>query len=191
MVDIDLYSDEIVILNSETGYLNKKAGELILTNKRIIWAKKAVFGKAIKDMQEIPLDSIKTYNGEPQVKLAGQMLQPELQIQHAGGIDNLQFMNRSRKETVLWLNEIHRAITGEEASANAEKMGNLAIPGMDILGKGIKDSVGAFASGLGIKEAIVKEKHVSTECSTCGSPISGVKGEKVTCEYCGTVQILK
>lgn len=189
MVDIELYSDEIVILNDESGSLNDKGGELFLTNRRIIWVKKTVFGNKIKDQKEIPLSSIKIYNGSPQVSITGDRQFPKVQIQHTSGIDSLDF--DSRKEATLWLNEIHKTITGEEAGEEADKLGSFSIPGMDLLGKGIKDSVGAFASGLGIMDKVKKEARISTNCNKCGAPLSGTKGEKATCEYCGTVQILR
>lgn len=189
MVNIDLRSDEIVIRNNESAMLGNKGGELILTNYRIVLVKKTVFGNKIKEMIEIPLSSIKMYNGEPQVQLTGRRTMPELQVQHTNGIDSIRFVDK--KETSKWLNEIHKAITGQNASSNSDKLGSMAIPGMETLGKGIKDSVGAFATGLGIKEAIVKEKRISTKCSTCGAPLTGIKGEKATCEYCGSTQVLR
>ena len=190
MLDIGLQSDEILIVNTELGWLNSKAGELFLTNKRLVWAKKATFGNKIKELKELPLSSIKMHNGEPQVKTDGSILDPKIQIQHTNGIDTIG-ISGSRRNAMLWLNEIHKAMTGHEASSDADKAGNMSIPGMDILGKGLKDSVGAFASGLGLKDALSKKKRISVKCSTCGAPLTGNKGDSVTCEYCGTTQVLK
>lgn len=189
MLNIDLQIDEVLILNDETAYLDKKMGELFLTNKRLVWAKKTAFGNKIKEMKELPLSQIKMYNGEPQVRVTGQLMEPELQIQHNGGIATISFMNK--RTTNNWMDEIHIAITGQKSSSSSDRLGNLAIPGMDILGKGIKDSVGAFAAGLGVKNKLIKDKNVTTTCSACGAPISGIKGEKIICEFCGTAQVLK
>lgn len=191
MLDIDFQSDEVLILNDETACFDNKMGELFLTNKRIIWAKKSAFGNKIKEMKELPLHTVKVHNGEVQVKVAGQFLEPEIQIQHTNGISSINFPNKLGKKAVIqWVNEIHKAITGQTKKSNLDELGNLAIPGMDVLGKGIKDSVGAFAEGLGVKSMISKSKSITMKCPACGASLSGEKGEQVICEFCGTKQVL-
>lgn len=188
MLKIDLQSDEVLILN-ESGWIDRKNGDIFLTNKRIVWAKPSMFGNNIKEQQEWLLSSIKLHNGEPQVKVVGDILEPDLQIQTNEGIINLRF--GGRRATMHWQDEIHVAITGHKPSKDLKSNSSFAIPGADILGKGIKDTVEAFTTGLGIKEAIGQDKQVMSKCPGCGAPLSGKKGEKVKCCYCDSVHILK
>ena len=56
---------------------------------------------------------------------------------------------------------------------------NKAIPGTEALAGALKDTFGAFRSGLGITEPVV-----SVNCEGCGAPLSGHRKEVVRCEYC-------
>ncbi len=56
---------------------------------------------------------------------------------------------------------------------------NKAIPGTEALARALKDTFGAFRSGLGITEPVV-----SVNCEGCGSPLSGHRKEVVRCYYC-------
>ncbi|KAB7790675.1 hypothetical protein [Bifidobacterium leontopitheci] len=54
-----------------------------------------------------------------------------------------------------------------------------AIPGTEQLATTLKDTVGAFASGLGVKPA-----QSTCVCEGCGAPLSGARHETVQCPYC-------
>ena len=54
-----------------------------------------------------------------------------------------------------------------------------AIPGPEALAAALKDTFGAFRSGLGITEPVV-----SVNSEGCGAPLSGQRKEVVRCEYC-------
>lgn len=53
-----------------------------------------------------------------------------------------------------------------------------AIPGAEELGSTLKDTFGAFRTGLGVPES--KSTGV---CEGCGAPLSGARHETVQCSY--------
>lgn len=55
----------------------------------------------------------------------------------------------------------------------------MAIPGTEALAGTLKDTFGAFRSGLGITEPVA-----AATCEGCGAPLSGHRREVVRCEYC-------
>ena len=185
-MDLELLSDEILLKN-DYGFMDNKRGDLFLTNRRIVWQVKSTFGNKVKEQRELLLTNIKVHNGEPLVKKVGGAFEANIQIQHLNGISTISF--DGRKKALSWLDEIHKALTGNAASKSAKEEDDYGIPGMDLFGKGIKDTVGSFKEGLGIGKSN-KEENVSCNCVGCGAQISGIKGNKVTCEYCGTTQVL-
>lgn len=54
-----------------------------------------------------------------------------------------------------------------------------AIPGTERLAGTLKDTFGAFRSGLGMPESCS-----TGVCEGCGAPLSGARHETVRCEYC-------
>ena len=70
-------------------------------------------------------------------------------------------------------------IRGRQYTPMDEPVFNKAIPGREALAGALKDTFGAFRSGLGITEPVV-----SVNCEGCGAPLSGHRKEVVRCEYC-------
>ena len=71
-------------------------------------------------------------------------------------------------------------IRGRQYTPMDEPVFNKAIPGTEALAGALKDTFGAFRSGLGITEPVV-----SVNCEGCGAPLSGHRKMKfVRCEYC-------
>ena len=54
-----------------------------------------------------------------------------------------------------------------------------AIPGTEQLAGTLKDTFGAFRSGLGMPES-----RSTGVCEGCGASLSGARHETVRCEYC-------
>lgn len=59
-------------------------------------------------------------------------------------------------------------IRGRQYTPMDEPVFNKAIPGTEALAGALKDTFGAFRSGLGITEPVV-----SVNCEGCGAPLSG------------------
>ena len=61
MVDIELGSDEVVILNStdvgKGGFSSSFSDELVLTNHSIVYVEKGIFGR-VKNVQRYQLNNI-------------------------------------------------------------------------------------------------------------------------------------
>lgn len=173
-----LRSSEVLLLADEGVFL---------TNERIIWFERVktsgFFSKSVEELHDIPLSSIVMHNGEPQVKIVGDFFDPELQVQHMDGIQTFDFS--TRKTEKRWLDALFKELTGHAATRSATQTAS-AIPGLDA----VRDSIGSVAADLGLKDIIQKEVPVVTNCESCGAPLSGVKGDRKTCEYCGNTQVL-
>lgn len=54
-----------------------------------------------------------------------------------------------------------------------------AIPGTEQLAGTLKDTFGAFRTGLGVPES-----RSTAICEGCGAPLAGTRHETVRCAYC-------
>jgi hypothetical protein len=64
----------------------------------------------------------------------------------------------------------------------------VAIPGAELVAGVVKDTLGAFKARFGAKSDA--PAGVAAKCRACGAPMNGLKGQPLTCEYCGSVQEL-
>lgn len=181
MSDYNLYPNEAILLKSENVFKGMRKGDLVLTNLAILWAEKNFLGK-IKNVNRIPFNQVKMYNGNPQVCL-GKAVNgtPQLEIYIVNGQEKFSFNNTLlvKREIGKWINEITKAITGYVPDKSFS-----AIPGTEFVADTLKGTVGTLADSLGVK------KTVSTKCMACRAPITGKKGETVRCKYCDTQQTL-
>ena len=70
-------------------------------------------------------------------------------------------------------------IRGRQYTPMDEPVSTRPSPERRLVAGALKDTFGAFRSGLGITEPVV-----SVNCEGCGAPLSGHRKEVVRCEYC-------
>lgn len=187
---INYDSDEVVILKNErVMYSNSMAGykdTLILTNKRIIYVKKGIFG-GDKEIKSYLLSSIKIYKERAQVMLSRtDDFKNKLEIFFIS--ENVIFGFENKKDVILWIKKINELTTGKELSDEEIDDSDPFKDGMKKVAKTLKDTIDIYRDTFGIKK---KEEHVSCKCENCGAALFGIKGENIKCTYCGNIVTLK
>ncbi len=168
MVDYNLDSDEVVIVECEDIQSDsRERGNLVLTNKNIIWASKNIFGK-IKQITKRNINDIKIYEGRAQAKLEnGKLLIYFKNEQFAYYI-----YSRSKGKEIV--NNINKILLDVNLNVDSRK----ALPGTEAIAGTIKSTLNVF------KESLGKNKMISKKCESCGASLSGKKGETDKCPYC-------
>lgn len=160
MVDLHLDNDEGIMLESECATWN--AGNeiglsaLVLTNKNIycVYQKSnGLFAKSTTEIVTRPLSEIKVINGMPLVEKVKGDYGATLQIQFADGRERFFFSERAGRTTDTWVNEIHRLITGEVASAQPTRQR-----------EALSDAKGAFSGfAAGLRKAADSAIQTATD----------------------------
>lgn len=184
MNKVNLQSDECVIRKCNKvrhgGFMASYKDELILTNLNIIYVKKGMFGR-IKDVQTLPVNQIKIYEGKAQVLLGKEKNgSPSLEIYFLNEQEVFGFKRKT--EVLKWIKSINHLLIED---ANSATTGQFAIPGTELVAETIKDTITSFKSILWNK---TKDEKVSINCTACGASITGYKGKNVKCNYCDTFQ---
>ena len=192
MEEYKLGTDEVVLVepfyvsleDKNTGkFIN---GELMLTNKYLIWsrdAKRSLFhGKQTFPIEKIKIESIKVYDGIPQVKI------------HTNEYDNLLIYLKNKtmsfefyelEAVQKFINAVNKLITGNEVIFES---GN-SIKGSEQLAGKLAGTVNAFKNAFGVKpEQQQVNTPISKNCKGCGALITGIKGKSIKCPYCDSVQ---
>ncbi|MDU5529215.1 MAG: hypothetical protein E6063_07465 [Atopobium sp.] len=169
--------------------------ELILTNLNLIHVRKGVF-MGTKGIRYIPLNQVKVICGKCQALVGkSQNGTAILQIYTQQDIEEFAFQTGAKKNAGIWANEISRLVTGRDSENTLESQDTPEYDFDTAVGQ-LKDAfseVGA-AFGFGFGKSGQQQKssveHVSTKCSGCHAPITGVKGKTAVCKYCDTKQVL-
>lgn len=168
------------------GPLAAYTDELMLTNLNLILLKKGLLGNS-KAALSFPVDQIKVHNGQAQALLArGASGWMRLEVYFAHGQENFGFKTTSKKPILQWIAKINEVVTGQEAPSAEQAM---AIPGAALVADTLKDTIDVFRGRFGAK-ASAPQTPTAEKCRACGAPISGLRGQVVTCEYCSTAQQL-
>lgn len=202
MAKYQLQSNEGVALQ-ETGICyepNKLStaytDELILTNLNLIHVRKGVF-MGTKGVRYIPLNQVKVIGGKCQALVGkAQNGHAILQIYTQQGTEEFAFRTKAKKNAGIWANEISRLVIGRDSENALESQDAPEYDFEDTVVGQLKDAfreVGA-AFGIGFGKSGQEQKssveRVSTKCSGCHAPITGVKGKAAVCKYCDTEQVL-
>ncbi|KXT88323.1 hypothetical protein [Streptococcus oralis] len=185
-MDYQLLPHEYMVMHDDHVSFGKSTGstdDLILTNLHLILIKKGFFGGK-KGELKIPINQIKVFEGKPQVLVNKDSGLKCLEVYYTGGQASFSFSNP--KDTDKWANNIIKLMAGD--TENFEKIGDSSLFGVDILAESLKDTFDTFKTGLGFKDA--EPEKVSTKCSFCGAPLSGVVKQAVKCSYCDMEQTL-
>ena len=202
MATYQLQSNEGVVLQ-ETGICyepNKLStaytDELILTNLNLIHVRKGIF-VGTKGVRYIPLNQVKVIGGKCQA-LVGKARNGHaiLQIYTQQGTEEFAFQTKAKKKAGIWANEISRLVTGRDSENALESQDAPEYDFKDTVVGQLKDAFGEVgaAFGIGFGKSGQQQKRsverVSTKCSGCHAPITGVKGKAAVCKYCDTEQVL-
>ncbi len=163
-------------------YIN---GELMLTNKYLVWSRDAKWslfnGKQTFPIEKFRVDSIKIYDGVPQIKI------------HKAEFDNLLIYLKNRTMSFEFyelepvqklINATSKLLTGNEVLFETPD----TFKGVDKLASKMSGTVNTFKNAFGIKPE--RNEIVTKTCQGCGAQISGIKGQSVKCKYCDNQQIL-
>lgn len=202
MAKYQLQSNEGVVLQ-ETGICyepNKLStaytDELILTNLNLIHVRKGIF-MGTKGVRYIPLNQVKVIGGKCQALVGkAQNGYAILQIYTQQGTEEFAFRTKAKKNAGIWANEISRLVTGRDSENALESQHAPEYDFKDTVVGQLKDAFGEVgaAFGIGFGKSGQQQKssveRVSTKCSGCHAPITGVKGKAAVCKYCDTEQVL-
>ena len=202
MAKYQLQSYEGVVLQ-ETGICyepNKLStaytDELILTNLNLIHVRKGVF-MGTKGVRYIPLNQVKVIGGKCQALVGkAQNGHAILQIYTQQGTEEFAFRTKAKKNAGIWANEISRLVTGRDSENALESQDAPEYDFEDTVVGQLKEAFGEVgaAFGIGFGKSGQQQKssveRVSTKCSGCHAPITGVKGKAAVCKYCDTEQVL-
>lgn len=202
MAKYQLQSNEGVVLQ-ETGICyepNKLStaytDELILTNLNLIHVRKGVF-MGTKGVRYIPLNQVKVIGGKCQALVGkAQNGHAILQVYTQQGTEEFAFRTKAKKNASIWANKISRLVTGRDSENALESQDAPEYDFEDTVVGQLKDAFGEVgaAFGIGFGKSGQQQKssveRVSTKCSGCHAPITGVKGKAAVCKYCDTEQVL-
>ena len=197
MVDLQLQPGENIILtksNVTTGLTGFGAGELVLTDKNIIFYKKAMFGNTIKSIEKHPLESVTLLNGEPRVMAKSNQNGNVSLCVYAGdkALEYCFFNDYTKGEVIRWVNAIFNLIVGHDskeqgdASSILGKAKSLLNSGGGMIGESAASLIGNFKNKLDNTLSTDENVTLTKKCPGCGAPITGYKGENKQCEYCGS-----
>lgn len=188
----NLQPNEVVILKTAPimhggGFGSTGTNELILTNLNLILVKTGMFGGS-KGVLTFPLNQIKVHNQQAQVAIGKNRGLDALEVYFVNGHESFSFGSggKYKKQVNEWVAKINFVVTGQDTPV--QPVSNMALPGTELVAGVLKDTFGAFKSKLGSKS--VTPLNVVGKCSACGAPVTGVAGQPITCQYCGSAQQL-
>jgi len=200
MADLNLQPNESVVMKSDhvryitssgfmSPYVDKYTNELILTNLNIILVNKSQFGKT-KGVQYYPLNQIKVFDGKASALLSKQRSGlPQLEIYFMQGQEAFGF--ESKQEVLKWVSNINQLLVGKVVGIDDSD--DMTLPGTAQIVEPLKATIDAFKGAFSLKSETkqeVSQEVVTGKCTACSAPISGVKGQAVKCQYCGSDQQL-
>jgi len=194
MAGINLQANEMVLdkheqLMRRVSSFATENGDFLLTNLYLTWVSKNVFGN-IKNVQQIPLNSIKINNGKAQVMVNKVGVEsPKLTIFYLSGQETFEFVGKSEDDLKVMANAINKAITKKDEDLYEVK--SYTIIGAALAAEVLKDTVNVFKDAFGVKgnkQNTPINERVAKKCIACGAPISGQKGQVISCEYCDSDQ---
>lgn len=215
MAKVDLLPNEAIIMRDSQmkhdrgGKFDSTSDELLLTNLALLVVHKSRWG-SVKDVVRFPLEQIKVVNGVPQV-IVGLSSEGErqLHVHFYHGIeaftlgeaddDGENFFDalftptkeKEKRNLNEWREAILCALSGtsfERESSSDQKSGPLgAIMGVVAAGaERVTNTAASFSGGNKPTTPVNK----TSKCIGCRAPLSGKEGQKITCKYCDTEQVI-
>ena len=183
MSKYQLDSDEVTLVECEdVSRINEKGkrakGDLVLTNKRMIWITKSFLGRS-KNIQQRPLETIKQYRNQVQVRAEekfGEATSVRVFFDTADITYEIDEKQKARK-LIQGINEV---LTGSP-------YGNIVNSSIENLANSIAGTANTVLSAF---SKYKKPQYVACTCEHCGANISGNKDTLVKCPYCGYDSVL-
>lgn len=198
MTKIDLQHNEAIIMRDSRmrhdrgGMFDSEADELVLTNQALIVVHKNILG-IVRNTQRFPLDQIKIVNNAPQV-IAGrsQNGQPQLHVYFQHGIEAFTLGDSDDDSTAGILDQIFTSAKEKERRNLSDWCNAIscAVLGVPQHMQSIAPAAAASPKATTPPPAPPLPTHATRKCIGCTAPLSGAHGEKVTCAYCDTEQVI-
>ncbi len=198
MTKINLLPHETIILRDSVvqhdrgGLIDLYSDELVLTNVALVVIHKSIMDD-IKDIERFSLDQVKVVNGVPQALLgASSSGEQQLHVHFSHGVEAFTLgradndpgglldvllispRDKEKRNIAAWQSAISQAVL-----ALPQKVAPAHIP-QTLSPKETSPQKASSPSPLA----------VTKKCMGCRAPLSGVQGQKVTCKYCDTEQVL-
>lgn len=198
MTKINLLPHETIILRDSVvqhdrgGLIDLYSDELVLTNVALVVIHKSIMG-GVKDIQRFSLDQIKVVNGVPQALFGTSSSgEQQLHVHFSHGVEAFTLgradndpgglldillaspQDKEKRNIAAWQSAISQAVL-----ALPQKVAPAHIPQTP----SPKETSAQKASSP-------SPLAVTKKCMGCRAPLSGVQGQKVTCKYCDTEQVL-
>lgn len=181
MNELGIDANEIVMATVSNAFTNSKklsrCGDLILTDKNLIWVTRSLFGK-VKYTKKIPLTMVKVFNDQAMLQLEEKMIDPSiLTIQ----LKDETFTVTSTEKKAM--RDIVRKATEIITGGSADGLIKSVIPSTEQIADTAKVAANALRSAFNNKFN-KQPKRVSIECKGCGYKLSGFSGKTIRCPYC-------
>lgn len=198
MTKINLLPHETIILRDSVvqhdrgGLIDLYSDELVLTNVALVVIHKSIMDD-IKDIERFSLDQVKVVNGVPQALLgASSSGEQQLHVHFSHGVEAFTLgradndpgglldvllispRDKEKRNIAAWQSAISQAVL-----ALPQKVPPAHIP-QTLSPKETSPQKASSPSPLA----------VTKKCMGCRAPLPIVQGQKVTCKYCDTEQVL-
>lgn len=186
MEDLGLSFDEAIILENEkvkrgTNLISNYTNKLVLTNRNLIYVEYNMLRKP-KNIEKMPLNTIRTYNGQAQVSAKREVSgYVSLDVYFNNGPEKFTFLTMTTKEPQKWVESINSLINGVAVSMNTGK--STVESATEIVADSIASIAGTFTTAFNKK--MNKGKMETIECPSCTASVKGQVGTVVMCPYCG------
>ena len=180
--ELRLEYDEGVILKKDNVSHGSKISAykdtLILTNKRIIYIRKGIFG-GNKEIKYYLLSNVKIFNDRAQT-IIGKTDNGRYTLDIFFNTVSESFGFEQKKDIVIWIKKINELTTGKILE-NSEIEGASFIPNVEEIAKSVKNTIDICKDTFGFNN----KKEYSCFCKSCGASNKGIQGETIKCRYCG------
>ncbi|MDO4188456.1 MAG: hypothetical protein Q4D29_05635 [Lachnospiraceae bacterium] len=186
MEDLGLSFDEAIILENEkvkrgTNLISNYTNKLVLTNRNLIYVEYNMLRKP-KNIEKMPLNTIRTYNGRAQVSAKREVSgYVSLDVYFNNGPEKFIFLTMTTKEPQKWVESINSIINGVAVSMNIGK--SAVESATEMVADSIASIAGTFTTAF--NKRMNKGKMETTECPSCTASVKGQAGTVVVCPYCG------
>ena len=194
MSDYNLEPGEFIIMQEASVALEdgESLDELVLTNQNLVLVNTVPRGLFKREtfVKRCPLARIRQTNGSPQVVATKYRDNYYLQVVFDDETVSLNFPSNPKRTAERWAEGIRNAALGDLAGIRTEESLPPEIAGFV---DGAKDVLGSIFAGSTSKKSEGRPSvpaTVNKKCVGCHAPLSGRKGETVTCPYCDTKQTL-
>lgn len=188
-MEYNLSTNEVVLVQpffaSLVQGITAQPGEMMLTNKYLYWEKnRGVIFKRKGESEKFSINKIKTYEGKPQILIDnhGGFMRFQVHLEN----QTLVFNYNSRQNVLELISQVNKLFGYEDK----ESFNTLnALPGAEFVAKKVAGTVNAFKNAFGVKPN--QDPILTKFCMNCGAQITGIEGQSVTCEYCGSSQVIR